>query len=442
MNGLKTITCDVAIIGAGMAGMAAALYAANRGLNTIIMGATNGATTFASGLLDLLGVYPVEQKKKRSDPWKGIAELIKECPSHPYAMVSQTSIQQAFSELIESLQLEGLEYCGDSEKNLEVVTALGSSKPSYRIPRSMLAGSQALQKKRPCLLVDFHGMKEYSARQIASALSKKWPNLRSARIDFSETQIASELYNTSMAEALESAAVRAKIADTVLKIKKEDEVVGFPAILGLRGAKKVFADLQTRIGAPIFEIPTLPPSVPGLRLKEAFESHLLKIGVRFLPFFYVSEARETGAGGFELTAEVEQSHSLVYSRGVILATGRFLGKGLLAERQVIREPIFNLPVCQPASRKNWHCEHFFDPKGHEVNRSGIEVDHLFRPVRKKETPAFQTLFAVGSILAHQDWARTKSGSGLAIATAYQAVNACRDALGKQRKPSLASSSAY
>ena len=430
MNSVKTIPCDVAIIGAGMAGMAAALYAANRGLNTVVMGVTNGATTFASGLLDLLGVYPVEQKKKRSDPWTGIAELIKEQPSHPYALVSQDSIKQAFSELIESLQLEGLEYCGDSEKNLEVVTSLGTSKPSYRIPRSMMAGVQALREKHPCLFVDFHGMKEYSARQIISVLSKKWPNLRSARIDFSDSQTAGELYNTTMADALESEAIRDTIAETVRKIKRADEVVGFPAVLGLRGAKTVFEDLQSRVGSRIFEISTLPPSVPGLRLKEALESRLLKTGVRSLPFFYVSKARETGDGGFELSTEGAQRNSVVRSRCVILATGRFLGKGLLAERQVIREPVFNLPVHQPEGRKNWHREHFFDLRGHEVNRSGVMVDHLFRPVREKETPVFQTLFAAGSLLAHQDWVRTKSGAGLAIATAYQAVNACRDALGK------------
>ncbi|MEJ2730435.1 MAG: hypothetical protein P8185_18365 [Deltaproteobacteria bacterium] len=37
-------------------------------------------------------------------------------------------------------------------------------------------------------------------------------------------------------------------------------------------------------------------------------------------------------------------------------------------------------------------------------------------------PAFETLFAVGSILAHQDWMRMKCGAGLAIASAYAAVN--------------------
>jgi len=413
-----------------MAGMASALYAANRGLNTVLIGRTNGATTFASGLLDLLGVYPIEQKKKRLHPWKGMAELVAECPEHPFAMIPQSAIREAFAELLEFLKLEGLDYCGGADKNHEVITALGTSKPTYLIPRSMLEGARAFREGRPCLLIDFHGMREYSARQITSVLSKKWPALRSERIEFPEALMGGELYTTSMADSLESAALRTKIAEAAREIRKENEVVGFPAILGLKSARKVFADLQTQIGAPIFEIPTLPPSVPGLRLKEAFESYLPKIGARFLPFFFVSEARKTGDGGFELTAGGESHHGLVRSRAVILATGRFLGKGLLAERRAIRETVFNLPVYQPGNRKDWHREHFFDPEGHAVNRCGLVVDNLFRPVGKNETPAFQTLFAVGSILAHQDWARTKSGAGLAIATAYQAVNACRVELGK------------
>ena len=42
---------------------------------------------------------------------------------------------------------------------------------------------------------------------------------------------------------------------------------------------------------------------------------------------------------------------------------------------------------------------------------------------RSDRPAFKLLFVAGSILAHQDWMRMKCGSGLAIATAYGAVNA-------------------
>jgi glycerol-3-phosphate dehydrogenase subunit B len=81
-----------------------------------------------------------------------------------------------------------------------------------------------------------------------------------------------------------------------------------------------------------------------------------------------------------------------------------------------------LPVHQPKHRTEWHCKNFLDPKGHSINRAGLEIDDAFRPLDGNGHPAFETLFAAGSILAHQDWKRMKCGSGLGIATAFAAVN--------------------
>ena len=45
-----------------------------------------------------------------------------------------------------------------------------------------------------------------------------------------------------------------------------------PAMLGLRDPTPVLADLEERLGRRVFEIPTLPPSVPGMRLFEILRS--------------------------------------------------------------------------------------------------------------------------------------------------------------------------
>jgi len=55
--------------------------------------------------------------------------------------------------------------------------------------------------------------------------------------------------------------------------------------------------------------------------------------------------------------------------------------------------------------------------------TGLETDEHLRPLDEGGNPAFKNLFAAGSILAHQDWMRRKCGSGLAIATAYAALEA-------------------
>ena len=110
------------------------------------------------------------------------------------------------------------------------------------------------------------------------------------------------------------------------------------------------------------------------------------------------------------------------TKEIVLASGRFWGRGLCADRKGIRETILDLPVYQPEDRSRWHCDDPLEARGHPINLAGLEIDRFFRPVDSSGRPVFPLLFAAGSILAHQDWMRMKCGSGLSIASAYGAVN--------------------
>jgi glycerol-3-phosphate dehydrogenase subunit B len=83
--------------------------------------------------------------------------------------------------------------------------------------------------------------------------------------------------------------------------------------------------------------------------------------------------------------------------------------------------LLDLPVYQPENRNQWHSKNYFDLSGHEINRAGINTDDLLRPVTPDNRPVFETLFASGTVLAHQDWIRTRCGSGLSIATGFKAI---------------------
>jgi glycerol-3-phosphate dehydrogenase subunit B len=216
---------------------------------------------------------------------------------------------------------------------------------------------------------------------------------------------------------------REKLARVVRPHAKDDtRTIGLPAVLGLYRTKEVVSDLEKMLGIPVFEIPTMPPSVPGLRLKEAFERQLRTAGIQYFSQKRVLDVHPKTNGDFEINVGRESRQHAVQSRGIILASGRFVGGGLHANRRHIRETIFDLPVHQPEDRSMWHHRDFLDPRGHSISRAGIEIDDDFRPLNSSGRPAYQALFAAGSILAHQDWIRMKCGAGLAIATAFGAVN--------------------
>lgn len=416
------ICCDLAVIGAGMAGMASALFAVNRGLSVIQVG-TAGESLFASGLLDLLGVHPIEKKRVWENPWEGIRALVRDIPKHPYAFIKRSDITLAFEELTAFLQSAGIDYCKKPDANLKVLTPIGTFKPTYCVPKTMETGVKAFETATSCLLVDFEGFNEFSAVQIAATLGNRWPKMRTVRIPFPPLAGAIKLYPERMALALEAPRNRENFARTLQSHLKNTEVIGIPAVLGISKVQDVHFHLEEMIGVPLFEIPTLPVSIPGIRLREVFLQRLPEKGVRSFYQSEVVKAEREANGDFLLTVRDAHTNMRVRSKGVILATGRFLGKGLSADRKRIRETVFNLPVYQPASREKWHREEFLDPRGHPINRAGIETDPSFRPLVRSGAPVFKNLFAVGSILAHQDWIRMKCGSGLAISTAYAAVNA-------------------
>jgi glycerol-3-phosphate dehydrogenase subunit B len=420
MSESKIINTDLCIIGAGLAGLAATLFAANRGLSCVEVGQT-GEINFSSGFMDLLGVHPVEEKHAWTDPWAGIEALVRDVPQHPYARLPREDIQRALEEILAFLKKAGLPYKRRADQNIDVLTSLGTLKRTYCVPDTMWNGVKALEQKPACLLIDIRGLKGFSARQIAATLKPQCPGVRTARISFPDTDHLSEVFTEHMASALILPQNRKKLALTLKPHVKDAQVVGMPAILGLYRTREVMSDLQERIGVPLFEIPTIPPSVPGLRLKEAFERGLRAQGVEYLSQKRVLAARPQADGNFEIDVGRSATELTVRSRGIVLASGRFIGGGLHADRTRINETIFDLPVYQPTDRSQWHRRDFLDSRGHPVNRAGVETDDSFRPLNDSRQPAFETLFAAGSLLAHNDWKRLKCGAGVALASAFGAV---------------------
>jgi glycerol-3-phosphate dehydrogenase subunit B len=411
-----------------MAGMAATLFAVNRDLSVAQVGSTS-EIGFASGLFDLMGVHPIGEGRRWDDPWDGIEAVVKDIPDHPYVRLNSEEIQAAFEELLIFLEDAGLAYSRHLNRNVSVVTPLGTIKTTHCVPRTMWGGVTALEQKPSCLLVDFNGLKGFSAGLIAETLRDEWPGLHTVRISFPGTGHTGEVLPEHMANFLVISRNREKLAHLIRPYVKDAQTVGMPAILGLYKSREVAAELTELIGVPVFEMPTMPPSIPGLRLKEAFERGLREKRPYYFSQLKVSEAKQQADEEFKLSLGRTAAGQTILSKGVILATGRFIGGGLSAGRKHIRETVFNLPVSQPETRDRWHREDFLDRQGHLINQAGLETDDHFRPLDKNGRPVFINLFAAGSILAHQDWKRMKCGVGLAVATAFGAVKGFIETLG-------------
>lgn len=410
---------DLMVIGAGLAGLAAALFAAGRGLSVAICGGSGG-TDHCSGLIDLLGAHPVERGGTVDDPWAAIAGLVKDHPEHPYAFLDRAGIEAALKEFCGFLSSQGLSYMGRSGCNSRALTPAGTIKPSYLAPESFWPGVEALERKAPTLIVDFPGLKGFSGAQIKSVLGGSWPDLVTVRVPFPGK--SGELYPLHLARMLADPEVRRQLAGSLAGAIGRAEYIGFPAVLGLDQFREVIADLEQLTRKKIFEIPTLTPGLPGLRMQNALRAGLEALGVEVFLGQLALRVRGTEGGGYRLGIGWDSPRETVLAGAVVLATGRFMGGGLVADRSGIRETLFGLWVSQPENRLDWAGDEFFKPRGHPVSRAGLQTDSEMRPVDRSGRLARADLYAAGTILAHNDWARNKCGAGVSISTAYKAVN--------------------
>ena len=399
--------------------MIAAAKASTLGMKTVQAGSSS-SFFLHSGLIDMLGVYPIEKQQVLTYPETGIDQIKTDLPQHPYSRLSYSKIVDSMSFVASFLDAAGLKYQNDDKANQSVLTAAGTFKPSFLIPKTMTGSGKASLKDKHVLFVDFKGLKGFSARQIAEMLAPVCKNVSAVTIDIPDH--SGQLTPSHLAGLFEMESFMALVTDTLIKrLPGSDGIIGFPAVCGLKQSDAVLQSLEKKSGCRCFEIPGLPPSIPGIRLRDAFDSQLSKNNVQVLNNTQIL-FNSHNEHFFNMTAMHQNIHTSIQAKGLILTSGRFQGGGLFAERGKIRETVFNLPVYQPGQRNQWYDLNFFNPSGHAINRAGVETNRRFQPVDENGSPVFDRLYAAGSILAHNDWMRLKSGSGVSCASAVWAVN--------------------
>ncbi len=421
----RRITADVAIVGTGIAGFAAAVFCLDRGLRAVQLGHA-GALAYTTGYFDLLGY---DRGRPIEDPWAGLAELGRTWPDHPLARLPRETVERALHRFTEAITDLGIAYVPPGPTNVRALLPTGLAKTTLSIPATMAGGGAALAAKKKTVILDLVGMVGFSAKEFVANFTADWPGLTSARIGFPDLDSGAEAYPEVMARALEVRATRERLAERIRAVVGGAECVGLPAILGVHAPDRVHAAMEELVGLPIFEIPTMPPAVPGLRLRELLEQGMPARGTTLVSQHKAARA-ELRPDRIDLHYRDNFGEVVVEAATAILATGRFLSGGLAAERTGVRETLFDLPVEQPATRGEWHRDDWFDPRGHAINRAGLLVDDAFRPLGSDGSPVHPRLFAAGAILAGQDWVRQRCGAGLAIATARAAVEGAARASGR------------
>lgn len=415
---------DAVVIGAGLAGLTAALRLAEEGQRVAVLAKGVGATHLAPATIDVLGYDdgPVDS------PARTLPEFADANPQHPYRRLSIDLIRASLDWFKACLSDHG--YRGGLDQNLLVPTAIGVAKPTALVPETMAAAD--LRQGGRFIFVGFRGLKDFFPAYLADNLART-PLPGGAAVTTRVVElspplgVARDVSATGFARRFEQADFREAVLAELGRHLMPGEIVGFPAVLGLEGARKVWQELETRLGHSVFEVATLPPSVPGIRLYETMTGALRRLGARLVVGTTVAGAEGSGNRLEGVVAHTAGRPLTYRANSFVLATGGFASGGLqLDSSGEVREPVFDLPVAGlPGPEEPRFERGYFDE--HAISRAGVAVDASSRPIDGEGTPVYENLHAVGATLGGAVPWREASGNGLSLASGYAAASAILEA---------------
>ena len=410
---------DLIVIGAGLTGLMAAYTAAKAGLKVKVIAKGLGALHWSAGTVDVLGYYPDEGTLVER-PLQALQELAKIQPQHPYALLNGMELKDAlqdFSSLAEDI---GLPYLGNADANLSLPSPVGAARPTLLAPQAQITSD--LGRTEPMLIVGFRGMRDFFPELVAENLNKQGHKARATFLPLDLITDRRDSNTVQLAYGLDDPARRNKLAAELKKLVQPGERIGLPAILGMAEHATLMKELQAATGAAVFEISTLPPSVPGIRLNTALRRRVEWLGVQVeismdIIGFHAQDGR------VEWVETQTSSRPLKHrARNFLLATGGILGGGINTDHTGRAwEVVFNLPLTTPQQRSEWFRTRFLDPAGHLIFSGGVPVNRQFQPVDASGSLVYANVWAAGSILAHADPIRERSLEGIAIATGIVAA---------------------
>jgi glycerol-3-phosphate dehydrogenase len=381
----------VLVIGAGLAGLMAALSAQQAGAVVEVIAQGQGALTLHPGWLELGDVAALAQNAE-----------------HPYAHTAE-GLPQALALLGEHVPL--------SETGGSAITGLGERR-SAAFGAGIVTAS--LAEGARVLVVGVEGWRDFYPQLIADALRGQGYAVRAMSVRLPHQGGNFDDWTIDVARSLDTAEGQRLLIEQVKPYIGDADVIAFPAVLGFE--PETAQKIARALGKLVTEVPTLTPSVPGLRLYHALRKALLANGGRFtvgprVTGLEVLDGRVVGA-----IAETSALRSrTIRADAFILATGGIYGGGMESDYLgAVVEMVAGLPVVNVSPMESWFDQPFTSGAGQAIHAAGVRTDAQLRPLNADGGVFADNLFACGRLLAGANPIAEGCTEGVDIASGFRA----------------------
>ena len=405
---------DTIVTGGGLSGLVSAIVSQHAGRRTAIVSAGQSALHFWSGSFEFLG--NLNGKTVKGPLLEAVAGLP---DSHPYRRIGAGRLDTLLSGVAPLLEKAGLIVNGSLDHNHERLTPLGFFKPAWLTLDDyavMEYGASVPWNK--VAIVNIKGYIDFYPSFLAHGLRGRGVECTFGDVDTPRLdqlrRSTTEMRATNISRFLNDAEID-QLARQVNAVSKGVDAVIMPAVIGM------FSDRPLRrfrqiVDVPVYFVPTMPASVPGVRCQLALRDYFIRLGGTFMP-------GDTVVGGH---VEGHRLHRLYTANmgdmpleadNFVISTGSFFGHGLIATMERICEPVLDLDVKASEGRTSWYDTDFYASQPYMG--FGVDTDSEFHPLRKGEP--VENLYATGALLSGFNALKEGSGAGITLATALHAA---------------------
>ena len=396
---------DVIIIGSELDAFVACIRLNELGFNSRIFSNGKGSLLYSLGNIKILNL--IENNFEKKSPFSFFEKL---SLNHPYNIIGKENVKKAvdwFFNLNFFTRLKINQY----DNNINTLSPIG-----LKIPCAGLYDSQICYddlRNKEISIIEIENYKDFHSELIAKSIKKFTKSIEIIKIQ--QPDLSKNSDSSSLAISFDNID-NLKNYFNILKNKlnKNSSIVVFPAVLGLNNHIKVIQLAEKILNKKCVEAPTLPPSIPAIRLNLDLEKEVMKNN-NLHKGSIISKSKIENNKCLSLIDNLDKTFkadTFIVSNGGIL-----MGGIKVCSNGEIIEKIFNSKI----QNNNHLLKEESSQSLNALQTSGVLTNNKLNPFQMDDS-IIENVFFTGRNLANWNPSIEFSSEGMSIASGWYTAN--------------------